>query len=76
VSVNGERGVFHVGFSISSPLPRFTFPSLFDEVQVNQVRSEMDRLAREKIDTSALEHYTARVTTLFEQVVGRWLESG
>ena len=38
--------------------------------QVNQVKGDVDRLSREKIDTSALEHYTSRVTHLFEQVRG------
>lgn len=37
-------------------------------LQVNQVKSEADRLGREKVDTSALEFYTSRVSTLFEQV--------
>ncbi len=42
---------------------------------MNQVKAEVDRLAREKVDTAALEHYTTRVTRLFEQVRGR-LPSG
>ena len=38
--------------------------------QVTQVRSEVDRLGREKVDLTALEHYTGKVSVLFEQVRG------
>ncbi|GAX79996.1 hypothetical protein CEUSTIGMA_g7436.t1 [Chlamydomonas eustigma] len=44
------------------------------DYQVNQVKAETDRLGREKVDATALEHYTGRVTRLFEQVAGALTE--
>jgi hypothetical protein len=58
-----------VGTLLSSELDK-RFQSLYDHIdnQVNSVRSDLDRLSREKVDMAALEAYTSRVTKLFEQV--------
>ena len=58
-----------VGAVIASELDK-RFQSLYDHIdgQVNSVRSDLDRLSREKVDMAALEAYTSRVTKLFEQV--------
>lgn len=37
-------------------------------MQVNNVRGECDRLTREKVDVTVLDHYTQRMSGLFEQV--------
>jgi hypothetical protein len=37
--------------------------------QVSSVRADVEKLARDKMDTSALESYTSRVSSLFEQVM-------
>ncbi|GFH22693.1 FeThRed_A domain-containing protein, partial [Haematococcus lacustris] len=46
------------------------FQSLYEQLdnQVGAVRGDLDRLARDKVDASALEAYTTRVSGLFEQV--------
>ena len=35
---------------------------------MNELRSDLDRLGRDKVDCSALESYTARVSALVEQL--------
>ena len=37
-------------------------------VQVSGVRSDLDRVQQDKVDATALEAYTQRVSALFQQV--------
>eukprot|EP00798_Chlamydomonas_sp_ICE-L_P016296 gene16296-22484_t len=58
-----------VGSLINGELDK-RFQSVYDHVdfQVSQLQTEMDRLSREKVDLTALELYTGKVSELFEQL--------
>ncbi|MEW5311875.1 MAG: hypothetical protein WDW38_003557 [Sanguina aurantia] len=58
-----------LGGSIAGELDK-RFVSVYDHVdfQVSNVRGELDRLSREKVDVGVMDHYTQRMSGLFEQV--------
>ncbi|PNW72516.1 hypothetical protein CHLRE_16g687406v5 [Chlamydomonas reinhardtii] len=59
------------GITINTELDK-RVDALYDHVaaQVQRLCSDMDQLSRDKVDLSALEHYSKRVSGLFEGVAG------
>ncbi|KXZ43812.1 hypothetical protein GPECTOR_80g172 [Gonium pectorale] len=57
------------GVTVSSELDK-RVNALYDhvDVQVQQLCGDLDRLSREKVDLGALEHYSQRISSLFEGV--------